>query len=117
MKKLILILSVVALGACAKNAPPPEVITIPVQLVNIENTQVIAVDNTPSTVELIRIKSSDPADEALATVLKYTVDLKEHDDEVTTQLGVSTSENDVMRNKLNQIKKYILLQQRDISAN
>jgi len=111
MKKLILLAAVLALGACAKAAPLPQVIAIPVQLVNVENTQVVAVGAVPDTTELIRIKPSDRADEALETVLRYTAELKEHDDEVTTQLGVATVENSAMRAKLKKIKQYILLMQ------
>ncbi|RKZ67284.1 MAG: hypothetical protein DRQ44_05810 [Gammaproteobacteria bacterium] len=116
MKKLIILASVLALGACAKNVPPPQAIIIPVQLVNMENTQVVAVDETPGVIELIRIKPSDRADEALETVLRYTSELKEHDDAVTTQLGVSTNENLAMRARLKKIKQYILLNQANQSV-
>ena len=111
MKKVIIAVSLLALGACAKNAPPPEIITIPVQLVNIENTQVMVVGEKPSTKKLVSIRSTDRADQAMAVVLDYTKELKTYAADVTAQLEISEEENVEMRAKLKKIKQYILLQQ------
>lgn len=114
MKKLIMIpVIALALGACAaKTAPePPQVINIPVDIVNVEKTQVVAVGDKPSTDKIVHIRAGDPADEALEDVLDYTGRLKTYADYATVQLNQCKLENDDMRKRLDNVKRFILLQQ------
>ena len=107
---LLLIVSALVLGACAK-APPPQtnVISIPIQLVNIRNTQVGDLPAEPSTSAIVKINAADPADESLETVTDYTKELHAYAKEVTGMLVVSEVENKLMRDKLAKIKNYLIL--------
>jgi len=111
---LILIISALVLGGCVGKYPPPpqnNVISIPVTLVNVENTEVGVIPDEPSTKALVKISKSDPADEALETTLEYTKELHDYAKYVTKQLIISNAENELMRDKLKKIKNYIILSQ------
>jgi len=114
MKLLITLAAVLLLTGCVGKMPPPpqnNVISIPVTLVNVENTEVGVLPDEPSTKALIKINAKDPADEALETTIEYTKELHDYAKEVTKQLIISEAENAVMRDKLKKIKNYIVLSQ------
>lgn len=108
---LILIVSALVLGACAK-APPPQtnVISIPIQLVNYTHVESNTPDE-PSTRALVKINAADPADESLETVTEYTKELHGYAKEVTGMLVISEAENKVLRGKLDSIRNYIIISQ------
>ena len=85
---------------------------IPINLVNIEKNVIVDVPHKPSDQQLVHIRKTDPADEALADVLDYTKKLKVY---ATTVTGIATeckAELDDRDERLHKIKQYIILNQR-----
>ena len=115
--KLFIILIVAALStACAKpnTAPMEPTPMIPIVLVNIEKNVIVAVPNEPSTKKLVSIRKDDPADEALATTLNYTKNLKAYATAVTSIATECKAELDDRDARLHKIKQYIILNQPSI---
>lgn len=112
MKKLIIVLAVLALGACAKpQTVPQQPIQVPVALVNYERFEPVPVPEFPSTKPIVEIESNDRADKALATTLVYTFELKSYAHTVTDQLLQCNAVITERNARLDKIKQYILLNQ------
>ena len=107
MKALIIAISLLALGACAKQPPPPPVI-IPLGLVNY-NPQVVIAPDRPDSTKVKAIEADDTPESALDTLLEFMAEVGMYVVKIEDQNRELHNQNATFKANQTKIKQVLMM--------